>query len=101
MLIFSFAKVIYWAQLGILGNINYKVYIINQLEFDCIRLLFPNFFKKITERLKQTNLRFLFLTLPPFVSQDIFQFFHFLRILVGNILLFADVGCQMIELCFR
>ena len=34
MLIFSFAKVIYWAQLGILGNKNYKVYIINQLEFD-------------------------------------------------------------------
>ena len=29
MLIFSFAKVIYWAQLGIFGNKNYKVYIIN------------------------------------------------------------------------
>ena len=101
MLIFSFAKAIYWAQLGIFGNKNYKVYIINQLEFDCIRLLFTNFFKKMTERLKQKNLRSLFLTLFPFACQDIFQFFHFLRILVGNILLFADVGCQMIELWFR
>jgi hypothetical protein len=46
MLIFSFAKVVFWAQLGIFGNKNYKVYIINQLEFDCIRLLFLNFFKR-------------------------------------------------------